>query len=241
MDPKGLILALSIIAGVVIYQATSSTAHKYNYEPDANKKFYVANLADGVDAVSVSTGGGATSQAVSVASPSRLLAQHKVGVKTNPKTVSYTVTGSNGNFDVKTDETKLGYHNLIVTTRTPSGDRVEAKTLVGKVQPMLEVVVDAPINGTSNFDVYVTKSASLEGAKPVATYSEFGKIAELPEDTIKSGCNYTITLTKAGSKEILSQVKSDSGLNTGWYRIHAFTHKAGQLVQTNFEVDAWRS
>ena len=71
MDPKGLILALSIIAGVVIYQATSSTAHKYNFEPDANKKFYVANLADGVDAVSVSTGGGATSQAVSVASPSQ--------------------------------------------------------------------------------------------------------------------------------------------------------------------------
>jgi hypothetical protein len=241
MDPKGLILALSIIAGVVMYQATSSTAHKYNFEPDANKKFYVANLADGVDAVSVSTGGGVTSQAVSVASPSLLLAQHKVGVKANPKTVSYSVTGSNGNFDVKTDETKLGYHNLIVTTRTPSGDKVEAKTLVGKVQPMLQVVVDAPINGVSNFDVYVTKAGSLDGAKPVASYTEFGKVVELPEDTIKSGFNYTITLTKVGSTEVLSQVKSEAGLNTGWYRLHAFTHKAGQLVQTKFDVDAWRS
>ena len=241
MDPRGLILALSIIAGVVVYQSTSSTAHKYNYEPDANKQFYVANLADGVDAVSVSTGGGVTSQAVSVASPSRLLAQHKVGVMSNPKTVSYSVTGSNGNFNVTTDETKLGYHNLIVTTRTPSGDKVEARTLVGKVQPMLQVVIDAPIGGASSFDVYVTKSASIEGATPVATYNEFGKVADLPESTIKAGFGYTVTLTKAGSKEVLSQAQSDAGLQTGWYRLHAFTHKAGQLVQTKFDVDAWRS
>jgi hypothetical protein len=89
--------------------------------------------------------------------------------------------------------------------------------------------------------VYVTKADSLDGAKPVASYTEFGKVVELPEDTIKSGFNYTITLTKAGSTEVLSQVKSEAGLNTGWYRLHAFTHKAGQLVQTKFDVDAWRS
>ncbi len=241
MDPRGLILALAVIGGVVGYMATSSTAHQYNFEPDANKKFYVANLADGVDAVSVSTGGGATSQAVSVASPSMLLSQRQVGVTSNPKTISYNVTGSNGNFSVKTDETKLGYHNLIVTTRTPSGDKVEAKTLVGKVDPMLEVVVDGPINGASSFDVYVTKSASLADATPVATYSGYGTVAELPVGSVKAGCAYTVTLTKPGSKEVLSQVQSDSGLQTGWYRLHAFTHKAGQLVQSKFDVDAWRS
>ena len=241
MDPKGIVLALSILAGVVVYQSTSSTAHKYNFEPDANKKFYVANLADGVEAVSVSTSGGSTSQAVSVASPSLLLAQHKVGVNANPKTISYQVTGSGGNFEVKTAETKLGYHNLIVTTRTPSGDKVEALSLVGKVQPMLQVVIDAPISGASNFDIYVTKTASIDEATPTASYGEFGKVASLPEDTIKAGCDYTVTVTKAGTKTVLSQVSSDSGVQSGWYRLHAFTHKAGQLVQTKFDIDAWRS
>lgn len=190
------------------------------------RSFYVINAANGAGPISATiTEPAPTTYPVQSSVPFGTISS-EADIDVDDNDHSATVAAVAGAYTASTPSIRTQDMNLIIALNPAAGPVCLLYPMPYTTKPTLVFVKDGSFQGSAALDIYVTApGAGIVTVAPDGTLTENGTALTL-SDALHPNTDFQVRLTKAGTKDVVFDFGTSTGVASNNYRIYALYHNA---------------